>query len=161
MHPLILPLLFTFLLVPGLFMTLLPMMPALTYMFVVAGVFALIDEFVRITPANLAVLGGILALSILIDWSAGLLGARFGGASVRSLLYGIAGLFVGGILFFPFGGLVGLFAGVLVAELLADRSSHEALRAATGSFLGAVGGMLTNAFLALLFFGLFLYFLFV
>ena len=91
----ILIVLFGLLLLPGLLMTLVPMLPAFWFLLAVASVFAYVDGFVHLTLGNLGVLTLIFLLSVVVDWSAGLLGAKFGGAGWKSLLYGAAGSIFG------------------------------------------------------------------
>lgn len=154
----VLVVLFGLLLLPGLAMAFVPMLPAFWFLFAVAVIFALVDGFVHLTAGNFAVLGGIVLLSVLVDWSAGLLGAKFGGAAWKSLLYGAVGSFVGLIILPPFGIFAGLFAGVLVGELLRDRSHAEAVQAAAGALLGSLSGVAVNVLLASIFIALFVFF---
>ncbi len=146
------------LMVPGLGLVLLPMVPAIPYLFLVALCFGLIDGFVHVTVFNFWILGGIVIISILIDQLAGIVGAKYGGASKKALLFGFAGGLIGTIVLPPLGGLVGIFAGILLAELLLNKSRRDAIRAATGALIGSATGLASNAFLALLFFVLFIIF---
>lgn len=149
---------FGLLLLPGILMALVPMLPAFWYLLAGATLFAVTDGFTHMTGANLAVLAGIIAASILVDWGAGLLGAKFGGAAWKSLLYGAVGGVVG--LFFapPFGLFAGLFFGVLIGELVRQKSEREATRAATGALIGSLAGVAINATLAVAFVALFITF---
>src|SRR3989338_8221393 len=147
----ILVFIFGLFLLPGLIMAFVPMLPAFWFLFAAASVFALLDGFVHITTANLAVLAGIFALSIVVDWSAGLLGAKFGGATWKSLLYGMIGSVIGLFIFPPLGIFAGLFVGVLIGELLRKRHRTEAVKAATGALLGSVSGVVVNVCLAFVF----------
>ncbi len=142
---------FGFLLLPGLLMALVPMLPAFWYLLAVAALFAVIDGFTHLTAANLAALGGIVAASIVVDWSAGLLGAKVGGAAWKSLLYGAAGAVTGLALLPPLGMFAGLFVGVFIGELIRRQSERAAARAAAGALLGSLTGIVTNAALAVLF----------
>lgn len=65
---------------------------------------------------------------------------RFGGskAGTRGAMIGLViGLFMG-----PLGIIVGPFVGALLAEMVVGRPGPEALRAATGAFLGFLAGVL-------------------
>src|SRR3989338_2311168 len=117
----VLVIMFGLLLLPGLLMALIPMLPAFWYLLAAAALFGVIDGFTHLTAANFAVLGGIVAASIVVDWSAGLLGAKFGGAVGKSLLYGAAGAVLGLVMFPPLGMFAGLFIGVFVGELVRGR----------------------------------------
>ncbi|MGR3310470.1 MAG: DUF456 domain-containing protein [Candidatus Brocadiales bacterium] len=139
-------------------MVFIPMMPGIPYMFAMSVLFGFIDSFQNLTPINLGILGGILIASIFIDYFAGILGAKYGGASKKGIFYGFLGLIIGIILFPPFGGFLGLFSGVLAAELISYRDKTRALKAATGSFVGSVSGVLINTCLAVVFLILFIIF---
>lgn len=144
-------LVFGLLLLPALVMALVPMFPAFWYLMLVTAVFLILDGFAHITTANLLILIGIFGLSILIDWSTGLLGAKFGGAAWKSVLYGGLGSAIGLFIVPPLGIFAGLFTGVLVGELMRRRSRTEALRAASGALIGSLAGVIGSFVLALAF----------
>ncbi len=146
------------LLVPAIFLVFIPAFPALWYMLFVASAFALFDGFVHISLTGLAILAGIVLLSMLVDTLSGIVGAKYGGASKKSIIYGFVGIIVGTVLFFPLGGLLGLFGGVLIAEFMAHRNQNLALKAATGSLIGTFVGMVINCILAISFLVTFLVF---
>lgn len=149
---------FALLMLPGLAGVLLPVVPGIPLMFVVALVFGFVDQWEHLLLWELGVLVGIVLLSVLVDYLAGLIGARYGGASRRAILWGLVGLAIGLLVFPPFGGLIGLFVGVLVAELVGGRDQLQALRAAAGSLLGSIAGILGNVLLGMVFLGLFILF---
>ncbi len=163
MSALIVPFIFSLLLVPGIFFAFIPFIPALSYMLVVSLVYGAIDGFVSITPYEFLVLVALAILSVVVDWGAGALGARYGGARMKSIGWGILGSLMGVFIFPPFGGIVGLFLAVLISEMY-YRPSHEkdnAVAAAGGALLGSALGMAVNAILATLFFACFIFFLMV
>ncbi len=145
----------------GIPSVLVPFLPGISYMFLIALLFAVADHFMHITWENLAVLGGILVVSFFVDYFAGILGARYGGADRRSILFGFLGLIVGLVAFPPLGGIVGLFVGIFAGEIVARKSNAAALKSATAGLIGSATGALVNCSLAVLMFGLFLYFVFV
>ena len=150
---------FSVLIFIGILMVFVPMLPALFYMFVMAIIFSIINGFAIITPWQLLILGGILLLGFINDMFSGILGAKWSGASRKSMVYGFIGLIVGVIILPPFGGIAGLFAGVLIAELILGKTKEIAFKAATGSLIGVITGMIINLILALTFFVLFLIFI--
>src|SRR5688572_13441688 len=97
---------------PGLAGILLPALPGIPIMFLVALGFGAIDRFVHLTGMELGILFGIALASFVVDYLAGTLGAKFGGASARATLAGLAGMVAGFFLFPPLGGFIGMFAGV-------------------------------------------------
>lgn len=146
------------LLVPGVLMALVPMLPALSYMFVVALVFAIYDGFTALTVKELLVLLGITLLSIVIDHTSGLLGAKYGGAHTKSLLWGIAGSIIGTFIAPAFGTFIGLFLGVLIAELYYKKTGQKAVKAAGSALLGSLVGVISNVVLAIAFVAIFVVF---
>jgi uncharacterized protein YqgC (DUF456 family) len=150
---------FSLLMIPGLVLVFMPMVPAIPLMFLAAIVFGFIDGFTNITVSNFGVLGLIVALSVLIDHLAGLIGAKYGGASKRALAGGLFGLLLGTAILPPFGGFLGLFLGVFLVELIIQhRKKKRAWKAALGALVGSAAGVALNVILALLFITLFLIF---
>lgn len=157
MTHIVLLVLFSLIMLPGLAGIVLPI-PGLAYMFVIALIFSFIDRFQHISVANLIILGIILIVSILADTFSGLLGAKYGGASKRSIMMGTIGLVIGSFLLPPFGGLAGLFLGVLLTEIIYKTNKQKAMRAASGSLLGSLAGMFMSLILSILFIVLFIVF---
>ncbi|MEN9621875.1 MAG: hypothetical protein RLZZ67_309 [Candidatus Parcubacteria bacterium] len=146
------------LIVPGVLMAFVPMLPALSYMFVIALVFAIYGGFAVLTVNEILILLGIVFVSIIIDHSSGVLGAKYGGAHTKSLLWGMLCAFIGTLLLPPLGSFVGLFLGVLLAELYYKKSRDKALKAAGSALLGSAVGVGVNIVLAITFLGIFIYF---
>ncbi len=147
-------------LIPGLVGTLYPVVPAVPYMFVVTLVYALFTQFARLAGWELAILAGLALVSFLVDQLSGILGAKYGGASKRALLFGFVGALAGTIFAGPVGGFVGVFTGIMIAELSQLRGHITALKAATGGLLGALAGMLVNIVIGLIFFVCFIVFVY-
>jgi uncharacterized protein YqgC (DUF456 family) len=139
------------LIIPGIFMAFIPLLPALSYMFVIALVFGIYDSFTALTLTELFILLGIVIVSIVIDHTSGLIGAKYGGAHTKSLLWGIAGAFVGTFFLAPLGSFIGLFLGVLLAEFHYKKASEGAFKAAGSALLGTVAGVAANIILAIAF----------
>lgn len=90
---------------------------------------------------TLLVLALLLALSVLVDFAGGWLGAKRFGAS----RWGMTGAFLGALvgIFFGFIGLlIGPIVGALAGELLAGRKLVEAGRASWGALLGNLAASL-------------------
>lgn len=145
------------LLVPAIFMALVPMLPSLAYMFVIALVFAFANGFSALTGKDLAILGAFVAVSFVVDNVSGVLGAKYGGAHTKSLLWGILGGIIGTFAMPAFGSLVGLFAAVFVAEIYYQKTGKAAMKAASGALIGAAAGIATNVALALGFLATFIF----
>lgn len=148
------------LMLPGLGLVFIPMVPAIAYMFVVALCFSLVDGLAHISTFNLWILGSIVVVSILVDQLSGILGAKYGGASRKALLFGFLGAVIGAFAIPFFGVLIGLFSGVLLAELFLNRTRDDAVRAATGALIGSATGIAVNFCIAIIFLTLFIVFAF-
>ncbi len=147
----------TLLMVPGV-VAIAFMLPGVPYLFLVALIYAFADRFTHISATDIAIFGGFAILSIVVDQSAGLIAARYGGARGKTFLYGIIGAFVGMFVFPIFGGFIGLFIGVAIGELMRNRTHEQALKAATASLIGSLTGISINIFLGVVFIVLFLVF---
>lgn len=161
MNSIIVPIIFSIILFPGVLLVFVPFFPALSYMLVVAVTFAFVNGFSLIFPYQLGILVLVTIISLCVDWSAGALGARYGGAHAKSVMWGLVGMIVGTVVFPPFGGIAGLFIAILISEkTLRKKTDSQSLKAASGALIGTIAGMGINAFLALTFFLLFIMFVF-
>ncbi|MEK7575181.1 MAG: DUF456 domain-containing protein, partial [Patescibacteria group bacterium] len=133
-----LTIIFTVMLFPAVLAVLIPIFPAITYMFIVALIYGIFDAFQHLQAGEIGILGIIFVLSHLVDYSAGVLGAKYAGAEKQSIINGFIGLIVGSILFPPLGGLPTLFLVIFVSEIFLNKSRAAALKAAAGSFAGGV-----------------------
>lgn len=142
---------------PGLAGVVLPALPGIPYMWLVALGYGLLTRWVVFTTNELGILFAIALASVVVDYLSGVLGAKYSGASARAIGAGVIGLLIGTLLIPPFGGLLGLFIGVLYVEFK-ERSWQQAMRAATGSLAGVMAGIAINLLLSALFIGLFVFF---
>ena len=150
----------TALIIPGIFMAFVPMLPALSYMFVVALLYGIVDGFTHISAHEIWILLALAVISIVIDHTSGILGAKYGGAHTKSLLWGMLCALIGTFLLPPLGTFIGLFVGVFGAELYYKKTRDQAFKAAGSALLGSALGVGVNIILAIGFTGLFMYFAF-
>lgn len=142
------------LIVLGLAGTVLPALPGPA--FVLAGIVvgAWIDGFHRVGPLTVAVVAALAALAWVLDYLAGLLGARRAGASPQALTGATIGTVVG-----LFMGLVGVFVlpflGAMIGEYLARRDHGRALQVGLGTWIGIMLGLVAKVVLSLVMVGLF------
>lgn len=129
-----------------------PVLPGILFMFLVALIFAISENFNRIGVANIIIFGLITIISLTIDYLSGFFGAKFFGATRVGALGGLLGSLVGLFIFPPFGLFIGLILGVLAAEILISKKTikHSA-RSAGGAILGSLTGILINVLLGLTF----------
>jgi len=142
------------LIVVGVAGTVLPALPGTALVFAGAALGAWIDDFERVSGITIAVLGALAVLAFVLDYVAGLLGAKKAGAS-RQALVGAAigtvlGIFMGivGVLFMP-------FVGAVVGEYLARREHAGALKVGVATWVGLMIAMLAKVVIAFVMIGIF------
>jgi len=158
MSNLILIIISAILILPGFLGIFLPLLPGIPFMFMIALIYAVITKFSILSGVEIGYLLGLMVLSLLVDFLSGLLGAKMGWASGKSLLIGVLGILLGTLMLPPFGGILGMFLGVLVGEIYFMGRSTTAIKSAKGALLGALTGMLINLLIGLTFVILFLVF---
>ncbi|WP_457611245.1 DUF456 domain-containing protein [Lutibacter sp.] len=119
----------------------------------------LILHLTSVVPMNWTFLGitlGIAVIIWIIDYFIPAMGTKkFGGTR-----YGVIGTMVGliiGILFLgPFGIIIGPFVGAYIGEMIQEKNSGKALKAAFGSFIGFLTSSFLKFIAAIIFTGLFI-----
>jgi uncharacterized protein YqgC (DUF456 family) len=127
----------------GVVLTFVPFVPATLVILLAAFLHELLVGFRELSLGSWFLLGLLALLAMVLDNLAALLGARRYGAGRAGLwgafLGGLLGLFLGvfGVLFLPF-----LLAWLF--EYLSGRKPEEALRAAWGTLVGLMGGVMAK-----------------
>jgi uncharacterized protein YqgC (DUF456 family) len=140
--------------------TVLPALPGTV--FVLAGIVlgAWIDDFTRVGWGVLAIVGVLALIAWVLEYVAGLLGARKAGASRQAIIGAalgtVAGLLMGlvGVLFMP-------LVGAAIGEWLARRDHEQALKVGVATWLGIMAGMVSKVVIAFMMIGVFVVALFV
>jgi uncharacterized protein len=138
----------------GLAGTVLPALPGT--LFVLAGIVlgAWIDDFTRVGWGVLSLIIAMAVLAWVLDYVAGLMGARKAGASRQALIGAalgtVVGLFMGlvGVLFMP-------LVGAAVGEYLARRDQQRALKVGLATWLGIMAGLVSKVVIAFMMIGVF------
>ncbi len=139
----------------GLAGTVLPALPGTA--FVLAGIVlgAWIDDFSRVGTATLIVVAVLAVLAWVLDFVAGLLGAKCVGASRQALVGAavgtVAGVFMGlvGVLFMP-------LVGAAVGEYIARRDQSNAVKVGVATWLGIMAGLVAKVVIAFMMVGIFI-----
>jgi uncharacterized protein YqgC (DUF456 family) len=127
------------LIVAGLAGTVVPALPGVPLVFAGMLLAAWVDGFAHVGTVTLVILGVLALVATLLDFIAGVLGAKRVGASRRALLGAAIGTVVG--LFFGIPGLLlGPFLGALVGELGAGGSISRATTVGVGAWFGFIVG---------------------
>jgi uncharacterized protein YqgC (DUF456 family) len=142
------------LIVVGIAGTVLPALPGT--LFVLAGIVlgAWIDDFTRVGWGVLTVVIVLAVLAWVLDYVAGLLGAKKAGASRQAIIGAalgtVAGLFMGivGVLFMP-------LVGAAIGEWLAQRDHGRALKVGVATWLGIMAGLVSKVVIAFMMVGIF------
>jgi uncharacterized protein len=142
------------LMVVGVAGTVLPALPGVVLVLAGAVLGAWIDDFTRIGVATVVVLSVLAVLAWVLDYVAGLLGARRAGASKQALVGAAVGTVVG-----LFMGLIGVFfmplVGAAIGEYLARRDEKNALKVGVATWLGIMAGLLAKVVIVFTMIGIF------
>lgn len=132
----------------GVIGTLIPALPGMPLVWLGMLGYGWADGFRHITWPFLLVALAVVVLAQVAEHYARAYGAKRFGAG-RAGAWGAVIGSIAGLFFMPIGLLVGPFLGAMVAELLAGRPAHEAVRAGWGGLVGALGSVAVNFVLAL------------
>ena len=143
------------LIIAGLAGTVLPMLPGT--LLVLGGIFlgAWIDDFARVGWGTLSVIVVLAITAWVLDYIAGILGAKKAGASRLALIGAaigtVVGLFMGfvGVLFMP-------LVGATIGDLIARKDQRAALRVGVATWLGIMAGLIAKVVIAFMMIGIFL-----
>ena len=144
----------TILVVLGVLGTVLPVLPGALLVF--GGLFlaAWAQDFTRVGPWGLAIIGALMALAFAVDFIASVAGAKRVGASPKALIgAGIGGLI--GVFFGLPGILLGPFIGAVLGELIARGGFAQAARVGIGTWLGLLFAAVAKLVIAFLMIGTF------
>lgn len=142
------------LIVLGVAGTVLPALPGT--LFVLAGIVlgAWIDDFTRVGWLPVATVSVLAVIAWVLDYVAGLMGAKKAGASTLALVGAALGTVVG-----LFMGLVGVFfmplVGAAVGEYIAQKNEARALKVGVATWLGIMVGMIAKVVIAFMMIGVF------
>lgn len=154
----VLVIIFSILLLPGIIGAVIPIIPSLPWMFIVALVFGIIDKFEHLRWFELLILGLLALISIILDNISGLIGAKGTGASKWGIIGGFIGGLIGLFFFPPFGAIIGMILGVVILEIVYHKNNKKAVRSASGVILGNLANIIINLVLCFIFIGLFVLF---
>lgn len=138
----------------GLLGTVLPVLPGALLVF--AGLFlaAWAQDFTRVGPWGLAIIGALMALSFAVDLIASVAGAKRVGASPKALIGAAIGGLVGVFFGLP-GILLGPFIGAVLGELIARGGFAQAAKVGIGTWLGLLFAAVAKLVIAFLMIGTF------
>jgi uncharacterized protein YqgC (DUF456 family) len=145
----------TLLILAGLVGLVAPLLPGTILIFAGVAFAAWAEDFSRISGLTVGFLAFLTALAWILEYVAGLLGAKAAGASRAALVGAAAGTILGvvsgfwGLLFFP---LVGAFAG----EFYARGNALGAGRVSLATWIGILVGTIAKVVIGFMMVGIFL-----
>lgn len=141
----------------GVLASILPVIPGPPIIWGAMLGYAALTDFQDINQTHLIVFGLVTAFVMLMDYVAGVYGAKKLGAS----RWGMVGAFVGMIVGLVIGTLPGFIIGPLIGavafELMIGRKMGEAMKAGFGTFLGFLGGTVMKIVVSVVMIGVFLW----
>jgi uncharacterized protein YqgC (DUF456 family) len=139
----------------GLVGSVVPWMPGPLFVLAGAVLWAFWTDFGTLGWGRLAILAALAALSFLLDFVAGALGARRYGASRWGVVGAIAGAIVG-LFLGPLGLVLGCVIGAVVGELLRGANLESSARSGLGALVGLLAGLVADLVISMTMIGLFL-----
>lgn len=138
----------------GLAGTILPALPGVPIVFAGMWLAAWVGNYAQIGIWTVALLGVLGGLAVLLDFVAGLLGARRVAASPAALWGAVIGTIVG--LFFGLAGLLlGPFLGAVAGELRSGASVTRSTHVGIATWIGLLFGTLAKLALSFTMLGIF------
>jgi uncharacterized protein len=134
--------------------TVLPALPGT--ILVLAGIVlgAWIDGFTRVSVGTVTFVTVLAVIAWVLDYVAGLLGARRAGASKQAIIGAavgtVVGLFMGlvGVLFMP-------LVGAAIGEYIARKDQQRAVKVGVATWLGIMAGLIAKVVIAFVMIGVF------
>ncbi|MEX0917098.1 MAG: DUF456 domain-containing protein [Candidatus Paceibacterota bacterium] len=123
----------------GLAGTIIPGFPGISLIFGGVLLYTILNDFEAVSVLTVVLLGILTALTLLLDYLAGILGAKAGGGSWKAALAAGIGALIGGFIFAIPGILIGAFLGGLSGALLEGATREGAMKVALYSALGVLG----------------------
>ncbi len=142
------------LIIIGIAGAIVPALPGVPLVFAGMWLAASIDDYTLIGTGSLVLLGILAGIAVLLDFVAGVLGARRVAASGRALWGATIGTFVG--MFFGLPGLLlGPFLGALIGEVSAGGSIRRSTHVGATTWLGILFGTVAKIGLSFTMLGIF------
>ena len=126
----------------GMLGTLIPVLPGIPIIWLSVLFYAIVEGFTAIDPFTFIILTLIALVVGTADIWMSMLGAKTGGASGRSMLFGCLGSFLGFIVgsIFVIGQLIGALIGYVLGILLSEYQKHKDWNLAVKASLGGLAG---------------------
>ena len=124
----------------GLLGSILPVIPGPPIIWCASLLYAIITDFEKISQGYLVTFGLLTAFVVLMDYLAGIYGAKKLGASRWGMVGAVVGLVIGVVVGTLPGFIIGPLVGAVSFELLIGREFKDAFKAGLGTFIGFLAG---------------------
>ena len=132
-----------------------PALPGVPLVFAGMWLAAAVDDYTLIGTGSLILLGILAGIAVLLDFVAGILGARRVAATGRAIWGATIGTFVG--IFFGLPGLLlGPFVGALIGEVSAGGTLRRSTEVGVATWLGILFGTVAKIGLSFTMLGVFI-----
>jgi uncharacterized protein YqgC (DUF456 family) len=143
------------LIIVGIAGAIIPALPGVPLVFAGMWLAASVDDYALIGTGSLILLGVLAGIAVLLDFVAGILGARRVAASGRALWGAMIGTIVG--MFFGLAGLLlGPFIGALIGEVTAGGTFRRSTHVGVATWLGILFGTVAKIGLSFTMLGIFI-----
>ncbi len=141
----------------GLSGIVLPIIPSTPLIWFGILIYAICDGFESISWLLLLIFAALTALSLVLDYFGGIIGAKKFGATkwgvVGSIFGGIGGFFMGGIV----GIIIGPFLGAILLEIAFGKDFAIAFKSGVGTLVGFIGGVISKLVIGVIMIGIFIW----
>lgn len=141
----------------GLAGTALPVLPGLPLVYLGYFFYGFFTSWQSFGAVTMIIWGFVVVIVLLLDYLAGMVGARRSGASAFGIWGSVVGAVAGVMLFGLVGLVAGTFLGAVLGELVAGRPPGEALRSGKGAFMGFIAGSIFKVVVGFIMIGTFLW----
>lgn len=138
----------------GVVGSVLPVLPGVPVVFAGMLLAAWADQFAHVGTITLTILGVLTVIALIVDFVAGVMGAKRVGASRHAVIGAAIGTLVGIFLGIP-GLLLGPFVGALLGELIAGGTLRKAADVGVGAWVGFLVGTVAKLGVCFAMLGLF------
>ncbi len=143
--------------VVGLVGVVMPFIPGLPLMYSSYLIYGFLTEWHKVSLTSIVIFGIITLGSMLLDISAGAIGAKKYGASKSGFWGAILGALFGSVVFNLPGLFFGPIIGAFIGELIDGKPHPLAARATWGTFLGLIAGSFVKLIIGISMISIFLW----
>lgn len=136
----------------GIVGTIIPFIPGIPLIFIAIATYGWYEGFHTITTKYIVIMAALTLLSLLVDYLASTLGAKYFGSGKYGIYGALIGTVLGLFIFPPAGLLIGPWVGAIAGEMMAGKDLSNAFRTGIGTIVGLFSGIAFSLILAIIMF---------